>query len=276
MSRSLPAPIARNRPALHPQHAGQPSFFDTHVIKRGDTAVLGRFFLEAESALDAMGITVRLVTLAELHDVFMANQDSWFVLGPPFHIKETALGDEGAACFAGFDATGRAVCTVAARHYDLGGESLTTWVRNMRFFYGDNAERLRHKFGLNLTAPIADEIKGRVVNLGAQWVHPDHRHGGINIIMGLVARAFALSEWEFDHEVLCGRGRLGDPDVLAQYHFAHSQKTFQIVIDRKVTYDGKLIWTPADLVARIYASGAARRDIEASSRTGDGQQIARA
>jgi hypothetical protein len=63
---------------------------------------------------------------------------------------------------------------------------------------------------------------------------------------------------------------------LAQYHFANSQETFQIVIDKKVTYDGKLIWTPADLVARIYASGAARRDIERSTGAGDRQQVARA
>ena len=263
-------------PHFPSQRPDQRSFFDTHTIKRGDAAVLGRFFLEAETALLDIGITVQRITMAELYDIFQANKDSWFVLGPPFHINETALSDEGAACFVGYDQTGRAVCTTAARYYDLGGESLTSAVRSLRFFYGDNAARWADKFGLNLTAPIADEIKGRVVHLGAQWVHPDYRHGGVNIILGLVVRAFALSEWEFDHEVLCGRGRLGDPDVLAQYHFANSQETFQIVIDKKVSYDGKLIWTPADLVARIYASGNARRDIEASTRAGDSQQIARA
>ena len=276
MPRPQPSTAPRERSEFTPQRTQEPSFFDTHVIKRGDVAVLGRFFLEAEAAFDTMNITLHRVTMAELYDIFQANQESWFVLGPPFHVHETALTDADAACFAGYDSSGRAVCTVAARYYDLRGESLTSCVRSLRFFYGDNADRLKHKFGLNLTAPIADEITGRVVNLGAQWVHPDYRHGGVNIIMGLLARAYALSEWEFDHEVLCGRGRLGDPDVLAQYHFANSQETFQIVIDKKVTYDGKLIWTPADLVARIYASGAARRDIEASRRAGDGQQIARA
>jgi hypothetical protein len=276
MSRPQPATQTQEHSPRRLPMVNGPSFFDTHVIKRGDGAVLGRFFLEAEAALNALGITVHRITMAELYDIFQSNQDSWSVLGPPFHIHETALTDDGAACFVGYDTTGRAICTNAVRYYDLGGESLTSWVRSMRFFYGDNAERVKHKFGLNLTAPMADEIKGRVVNLGAQWVHPDYRHAGINIILGLVMRAFALSEWEYDHEVLCGRGRLGDPDVLAQYHFAHSQETFQIVIDRKVAYDGKLIWTPADLVARIYASGAARRDIAASSRAGNGQQIARA
>ncbi len=257
-------------------HVSHTSFFDELVIRNGDPAVLGRFFLEAESALAHAGITVRRVDLKTLNDTYAANTATWPIIGPPFNIHDSSLDDAGAACLIGYDDAGRAVVSCAARHYDLGDQSLVEALRDLWFFYGDKAEALRGKISLDLAVPEAEKIRGKVIYLGGLWVHPDYRHEKLCVVFSLLTRAFALSQWDFEHEVLCGRGRLGDPDVIAMYRFAHCKESFSIVADKKIAFEGKFIWTPAERVAGIFQSGAASSDLAASRRGGDREQLARA
>jgi hypothetical protein len=254
----------------------QPSFFDELVIRNGDPAVLGRFFLEAESALGQAGITVRRVDLQTLNTTYQANSETWPIIGPPFNIHDSSLTDDGAACLIGYDESGRAVVSCAARHYDLGDQSLVEALRDLWFFYGDKADTLRDKISLDLAVPEAEKIRGRVIYLGGLWVHPDYRHAKLCVVFSLLTRAFALSQWEFEHEVLCGRGRLGDPDVIAMYRFSHCKESFSIVADKKLAFEGKFIWTPAEQVAGIFQSGAASQDVAASRSRRDREELARA
>jgi hypothetical protein len=255
----------------------RPTFFDELVIRNGDPAVLGRFFLEAETALIQAGITVRRVDLKTLNETYKANADTWPIIGPPFNIHDSGLTDEGAACLIGYDERGRAVVSCAARHYDLGEQSLVEALRDLWFFYGDKAEALRGKIALDLAVPEAEKIRGRVIYLGGLWVHPEYRHAKLCVVFSLLTRAFALSQWEFEHEVLCGRGRLGDPDVIAMYRFAHCKESFSITADKKIAFEGKFIWTPSNNVAGIFTSGAASSDVAAaSSRSRRGEELARA
>jgi hypothetical protein len=254
----------------------QATFFDELVIRNGDPAILGRFFLEAESALSQAGITVRLVDLKTLNDTYEANSNTWPIIGPPFNIHDSGLTDDGAACLIGYDDSGRAVVSCAARHYDLGDQSLVEALGDLWFFYGDKADSLRDKISLDLAVPEANKIRGRVIYLGGLWVHPDYRNAKLCVVFSLLTRAYALSQWEFEHEVLCGRGRLGDPDVIAMYRFSHCKESFSIVADKKIAFEGKFIWTPAEHVAGIFQSGAASQDVAASRRSRDSEQLARA
>ena len=244
----------------------QPTFFDELTIRNGDPAVLGRFFLEAETALADAGITVRKVDLKTLNEAYHANAATWPILGPPFNIKDSALGEAGAACLMGFDDSGRAVTSCAVRHYDLGGQTLVQALDDLWFFYGDNAAKLKGKMTLDLAVPEAEKITGQVIYLGGLWVHPDYRHAKLCVVMSLLTRAYALSQWDFDHEVLCGRGRLGDPDVIAMYRFAHCKERFSMVAEKKIAFEGKFIWTPAEAVAGIFQSGAASADVDMAAR----------
>lgn len=252
------------------------SFFDQLEIRNGDPSVLGRFFLEAESVLNRAGITVKLVDLKTLNEVYRANSATWPILGPPFNIVDSALTDDGAFCLMGFDESGQPVVSCAVRHYDLGEQSLVQALDELWFFYGDNAKQLRGKLTLDLSVPEADKIRGKVVYLGGLWVHPEHRHARLCVVFSLLTRAYALSQWEFEHEVLCGRGRLGDPDVIAMYRFANCKESFSIVADKKLAFEGKFIWTPSEGVAGIFSSGAASEDLASSGGSRDREQLARA
>lgn len=274
MLRTQSTPSATS-PRMPPQ-SQQPTFFDELVVRNGDPAVLGRFFLEAETALNEAGITVRKVDLKTLNDTYQANSKTWPIIGPPFNIQDSGLSDEGAACLIGYDAGGRPVVSCAARHYDLGNQSLVEALRDLWFFYGDKADNLRGKISLDLAVPEAEKIRGRVIYLGGLWVHPEYRHAKLCVVFSLLTRAYALSQWEFEHEVLCGRGRLGDPDVIAMYRFSHCKESFSIVADKKIAFEGKFIWTPSENVAGIFQSGAASRDLSASRRSRDGEQLAQA
>ncbi len=254
----------------------QPTFFDELVIRNGDVAVLGRFFLEAETSLNQAGITVRKVDLKTLNDTYQANSKTWPIIGPPFNIYDSGLTDEGAACLIGYDDRGQPVVSCAARHYDLGDQSLVEALGDLWFFYGDKADSLRGKISLKLAVPEAEKIRGKVIYLGGLWVHPDYRKAKLCVVFSLLTRAYALSQWEFEHEVLCGRGRLGDPDVIAMYRFSHCKESFSIVADKKIAFEGKFIWTPAERVAGIFQSGAASDDLAISGSRRDREQLARA
>ena len=86
------------------------------------------------------------------------------------------MSDDGAICVIGYDETGRAIASAAARHYDLGQQSLVEALDDLWFFYGDNADKLRDKITLDLSVPEAEKIRGKVVYLGGLWVHPEVRN----------------------------------------------------------------------------------------------------
>jgi hypothetical protein len=199
------------------------SFVDQIQIRRGNVRVLGRYFLQTETRLADMGLTLRMIDSNTLLDIFDANRSSWESMGPQFNSREGAFSCGEVAPFAAYTSTGEAVGVCGVRYFDLGSNSLSEAVASLEFIYGDNAPLYRATCQCLTTPDAGDHLSGRLIFSGAQWIHPKFRGTGLAQIIVLVPRAYALSQWEFEHEVLFAKAKLARPHVVETYGLAHAQ-----------------------------------------------------
>lgn len=183
---------------LQPLHAPRPaaaSFLDHIEIQHGPVALLGRFFLAAEAAARARGISLTFASLDELVRTNEANSDSWRPLLALFDDRCFEATPDNAFCVVGRDATGRIVATHAARLYDFSGTTFHDEAESLRLFYSDPQRMRRPGEALEITAPSARKITGLTIFSGAAWYHPDFRGRSLSKILPRVGKAYALSRW---------------------------------------------------------------------------------
>src|SRR6186713_962487 len=83
------------------------------TVDHGPADLLGRFFLRADSAARARGVTLSFASMADLIEVNQRNRDSWLPLFPTYDIRHNDIGPDEAFCILGRDRQGKVVAAHA-------------------------------------------------------------------------------------------------------------------------------------------------------------------
>jgi hypothetical protein len=220
-----------------------PTYGEQVQFRRGDVAMLGRFVLATERALEDIGLEARRGSLAELHTVLQANLPSWGGVAPAFDASQTLARDEDLGIILATDRTGTVVATCAQRFYDLGTETLKTAIESNAFMHAGHPAGDRSRVRFEITAPVAETITGRISLLGGLWVRPDLRGSGVTVLLCDLTRTYSLGMWDFETEILVGRDSHIRQHVLDQYGIPQYQSNYRHYVDGKLYYDGHLMWS---------------------------------
>jgi hypothetical protein len=177
------------------------SFVSSLTVNHGPIDVLGRFFLLADSAARARGVTLSFAGLNELIKVNEENRDSWLPLFPTYDTRYNTIAEEDAFCILGRDRRGKVVAAHAGRLFDLQGISFHELAENLRLMYDDPERSRRPGETCEVTAATARSVSGRIVFSGAAWYHPDYRGKQLSTIVPLLSRAYAYTRWNMDYIV---------------------------------------------------------------------------
>ncbi len=91
------------------------SFLTEVTVEHGPAALLGRFFLSAETAARAQGVTVSFAGYDDLLAINEQNRDTWRPLVPMFHPRYNSFTRDNSIVLLGRNAQGDVVATQAAR-----------------------------------------------------------------------------------------------------------------------------------------------------------------
>jgi hypothetical protein len=111
------------------------------------------------------------------------------------------LDGESAFCLLGRNDAGEIVLTQAARFFDWRETSFHDEASSLRLFYHDPTSLRGEGETIDVTAPSARLISGRIAFTGAHWCRPDFRERGLTAITPRIARALAIARW--DVELAC-------------------------------------------------------------------------
>jgi hypothetical protein len=167
----------------------------------GPTGLLGKFFLHADTAARARGVTLSFASLDELIAVNEANRDSWLPLFPTYDIRHNTIPADEAFCILGCDSKGKVVAAHAGRLFNLTCGSFHDLAQSLRLMYEDPDRSRRPGESCEVTAETARSIRGRVVFSGAAWYHPDYRGRQLSTIVPILSRAYAFTHWHMDYLV---------------------------------------------------------------------------
>jgi hypothetical protein len=189
------APPRNVRPRAHVAHA---SFIPSLVIKHGPAELLGRLVLAADTAARRRGVFLSFAALDELVAINEANSDTWRPLLPLFDPRRGGFDANSAVCLLGRNDAGDVVLTQAARLFQWRGTSLRDQATSLQLLYREpNAWRSEGE-AVEITAPSAALLSGKVAFTGAHWCRPDFRSRGLSSITPRIARALAIALWEVE------------------------------------------------------------------------------
>ena len=171
------------------------------TVDHGPADLLGRFFLRADSAARARGVTLSFASMADLIEVNELNRDSWLPLFPTYDIRHNTIGADEAFCILGRDPHGKAVAAHAGRLFNLELSSFHDLAQSLRLMYERPDVSKRPGERCDVTAVAARSVKGRVVFSGAAWYHPDYRGRQLSTILPILSRAYAFTHWNIDYLV---------------------------------------------------------------------------
>lgn len=170
-------------------------------VRHGPTALLGRFFLAADTAARKRGVTLHFARLEELLAANEANRDSWRPLMPLFNPALGGIDANNGFALLGRDNTGDVVACQAARFYNWNDTTFHLEATSLRMYFADpDAARARGD-RCDVTAPSAGQIGGRVVFSGGGWYRPDYRGKGLASIIPRISRAYAYTHWQTDFTI---------------------------------------------------------------------------
>ncbi len=170
------------------------------TINYGPPAVMGRFFLEANAACEAAGITLTFGTFEELLEANTKNRASWKPVTSMYdhRYSKQGLAPDRAFCIFGRNADGDIVATQAARLFTLSETSLYDEFTSLRAFY-DNPDRDKQPGETcTVTADATKSTVGRVLVGGAAWYRPDFRGIALSAWLPRISRALAYTRWSTD------------------------------------------------------------------------------
>ena len=188
-------------PAL--ARAPHPHLITDITVEHGPAELLGRFFLKADTAARRRGVTVSFGTFEELLEVNKKNRDSWGTITTMYdhRLCPEGLAPDRAFCLLGHDARGEVVATQAGRIFFLDEESLHDQAASLRMFYDDPERTKAPNERCEVTASIAQTMRGTLLINGAVWYHPAYRKRQLSTIIPRISRAYALTHWEIDHSM---------------------------------------------------------------------------
>jgi GNAT superfamily N-acetyltransferase len=162
----------------------------------GPRDLLARYIGFADGAARDLGIRLRLAwDFDRLYALNAQHSDSWPRLSPIFNPEYNTITSENAFFIEGVDEYGDTVVTSAARLYDHGDRSDADDLRSLRVFYETPEPHIAAGNSVDVTAPSAEHIYGRVMFSGSVWVRPDYRRHGLTRIIPRLTRSYALTQW---------------------------------------------------------------------------------
>lgn len=171
------------------------------TIEHGPTNLLGNFFLRADTAARARGVTLSFASMADLIAANEQNRDSWLPLFPTYDVRCNTIAPEEAFCVLGRDGGGRVVAAHAGRLMDLGEGNFHDLAESLHLMYEHPERSRRPGETCQVTAQAPRSIKGRIVFSGAAWYHPDYRGRQLSTIVPILSRAYAYTRWNMDYLV---------------------------------------------------------------------------
>jgi len=200
------APDASSARAPSPASATlppHPKLITDITVEHGPVDLLGRFFLLADTAVRERGVSLSFGSYEDLLRVNEKNRSSWGIMTSMYDYRccPHGLAPERAFCLFGRDAGGEVVATPAARFYDLGARSMQE-IGDCMLLHHDEPQRTKQpQESIEVTAPAAKSIKGKLLINGAVWYHPAYRKRQLSMIIPRVARAYAYTRWKIDRSM---------------------------------------------------------------------------
>lgn len=170
-------------------------------IEHGPRDLLGRFFLQADTAARERGVHLSFGTFDELVEANASNTSSWHPLIPLFNPKNGGFSDDNAFCILGHNAQGEIVATQAARLYDWRDTSFHEEARSLRLFYEDPARLKQPTERCEITAESTKFVSGNVCFSGGGWYRRDFRKRELSTILPRISRALAFTRWNSDYTI---------------------------------------------------------------------------
>jgi GNAT superfamily N-acetyltransferase len=172
------------------------SILEQMTLLYGPRELLSRYIELADGVARDLGIELRLSwDFERLYALNAQHSDSWPRLSPIFNPEHNTLSRHNAFLIEGVDESGDTVVTSAGRLYDHGDRSIADDLRALRVFYDDPAPHVAVGNSVDVTAPTAEHIYGRVMFSGSVWVRPDYRRHGLTRIIPRLTRSYALTQW---------------------------------------------------------------------------------
>ena len=196
MPDGTPAIFEATQRAQTMRRAPIPRLPDQLSVNFGPAEAIGRVVLATDFAVRNLGIRLSLSSdFEELADINRANRRDWYPLMPNFDPRQSSLSADNAFWLKGVDAQGDVVLCHAVRLYAFAGTSFKEELESLRFYYGRPAEAAAAGLSIEVTAPAADRITGRVSYSGALWVRSDFRGGGLARLIPPLSRVLAVTRW---------------------------------------------------------------------------------
>ncbi|HUH83131.1 MAG TPA: hypothetical protein VLX85_00890 [Stellaceae bacterium] len=162
----------------------------------GPHALLRRYFAFAEAEGRKRGVWLRVRTdFDRLLEVSRCHADSFPKVSPIFDPALSVLSTKSAFWIEAIDESGETAATSAVRICDHAERSLADDFRSLRIFFARPEKHLRNGERIEVIAPAAEHIRGRVAASGVVWVRPDYRRHGLTKIIPRLARSCALTSW---------------------------------------------------------------------------------
>ena len=224
-------------------------------VQFGPKREIGRFLLEGDRALAEMGVRLYVSQdLRRLYDINRRHLDSWAPLMPVFDPDQAGVRAGRAFLFELHDDRGDVVATQVSRLLDLTGSTLKAELEQLTLFYRNPAHQAGPTERIEVTAPMASEITGRVGLSGGLWYRPDWRGKGISQVMPRMTRTFAYTTWDTDYTISFVEQPPIDHGILKLYGLPVSQPWIKVRDSYRPEVDLQLTWRPKSEIARDVAA----------------------
>lgn len=226
--------------------AASESFLDDIRVEFGSRSSIGRFFLEADAALQQRDVHLSFASMRQLVEINRLNSDTWRPILPHYDPAFWGKSQHSAFCLLGRNNTGDVVATQAARLYDLDGTNLHDMAESLQLFYPDPGRMRRAGESCAITAPSARRIVGRIAFSGAAWYRPDYRGRDLSSILPRVSRAYAHTIWNTDVTVTFIAKALVDNGAWRRAGYTNLEWDVELRNFPIGPYHGALVWMETD------------------------------
>jgi GNAT superfamily N-acetyltransferase len=172
------------------------NLLEKDTVARGQRELAAQYLAFAERELNERGVRLFFHSdFEELVELNKEHRETWAPVPPICNPAYSRLRADTAFWVECIDEAGDTVATNAARLYELGDHSLADELQSLRAFFDDPARYVAAGESVEVTAPSASRIFGRVAWAGALWVRPDYRREGFARILPRITRSSALARW---------------------------------------------------------------------------------
>jgi hypothetical protein len=226
-----------------PKNNPKKSFVSGLVVEHGPTELLGKVILSADTEARRRGVFLSFARMEELVAANRANSASWRPLLPIFDPKCGQFSADSAFCLLGRNEAGEIVLSQAARFFDWRHTSFHEEATSLRLFYHDPASLKGEDETIEVTAPMARRISGRIAFTGAHWCRPDFRERGLPSITPRLARALAIGRWDIDLACTIMAADIYSRGVARRAGYFNSEWTVELKNTPTGTFPAALLWS---------------------------------